>query len=265
MHEIVVALLGKKIRKVPKDATVTQNKKQKKEPTSKGFDPQIHIKKELVCDEEKMQSLGEESDIEKVSSITDRDQEESVLRLLRRYYSENRTTELPLHVFENIVLEKPKYHTVGDLGIGQTEMIGEISVPMPPLPLTLTGNKTLDENEHEIENDDRIENEGDNNNDNGDGSYEFELCGKDKCKFHLETDNNAYQETIEKDFGFGMQCVGKNCGRSLLECFKHKTVPGAYLCLNCKDGQCRHMYCCHCFQHTKYAENQTRSRRGRNK
>lgn len=46
---------------------------------------------------------------EGVSTLTDHEQEQSIVRILRNYFRENDTTQLPLCVFENYVQAKPEY------------------------------------------------------------------------------------------------------------------------------------------------------------
>lgn len=51
------------------------------------------------------------SDDQDLSSITDREQERSVVRMLQKYYKDNNTMLLPLDFFEACVGSNPEYQT----------------------------------------------------------------------------------------------------------------------------------------------------------
>ena len=281
--------LRKKVRPVSKDDE-SHKKKHKKHGTVSVFNPDIHVKQEPSSDECSMENLTVlTSDDRDVSSITDKEQEISVIRKLKKYYKDNNTTQLPLDFFEACLDTQSGYHYADEVCVQESteknetnheqelnaekttarEFVNEPNdmndmnkvgseIGKVPNYLLNPGSKCLKDSMPPLPSS-KTEEMGE-----GDGTLitPFKKCVDNTCEFVFEVNSNPHQTTIEKDFGIGLKCVGLNCEKSLLECFRNKYIGGAHICRGCKKGKCKHVYCSKCFQNTTYAK-QSRTRRMR--
>ena len=292
--------LRKKVRTAKKYSKSHNNKRYKTTSSYRSFDPDIHVKDENSTNASNMDSMTvTTNDDRDVSSITDKEQEQSVISMLRKYYEENKTSELPQAVFEAYVNAKPgyvtnmqdslspstincgivvqprmteendnnAYATLEDVkygtDLGNKEGHVHVDFNIVPNNILNPGTGTIVQNLPPLCANDEKGNETLLDANDTALMNPFHRCTTGNCEFKMEINSNPHESTIKKDFGPGMKCVAANCGKTLFECFKMKHVGGAYVCVQCKDGGCKHMYCCSCFETTPHAKKAERTRRGR--
>ena len=272
------------------DDSKSHQSKRSKTLTNTIFDPSIHVKEDQsgAMDGITVTTSNDPS----VSSVTDKDQEDSMVLMIEKYYKDNNTRLLPIEIFEACRKAKPGYVEEGKIPImpllptpekepvhqaqketnNKVETVlqdgtcepkdteeGILGMDLQNMPNTfMAPGQGIVERQmpqlqvvHEMSgqsNDELIE--------------PFRKC-ENTCEFKLEINNNPHESTIEKDFGKGMRCVGAECGKTLLECFKTKNINSAYVCTKCRTGDCKHMYCCGCFAKTGYAITKERTRKKR--
>ena len=285
--------LRKKLKR-DDDSSKSHKQKRLKLLSNSNFDPTIHVKEDLSSAANTMDGMTVTTQEDRsVSSVTDRDQEDSVVLMIEKYYRDNNTRLLPIEIFEACRKSKPGYIELSkESNLPHTEMCESIH---PSKEQEDTDKKvtflTEDAEVKKRTTDDKMVNVNVDNlpntlmapgtgdiiqkmpplqvlNEVGEQSDEeliepFHKCEEGGCEFKLEINNNPHESTIEKDFGKGMKCVGVECGKTLLECFKTKNINGAYVCNKCRTGSCKHMYCCGCFANTEYAKTKERTRRQR--
>ena len=72
-------------------------------------------------------------------------------------------------------------------------------------------------------------------------------CGDcDMIFYNCSTHNHS---SLLKEYGPGMRCVGKECGKTLYHCLNeiHKDMRGAFICQGCQERKCRQMKCNVCY------------------
>ena len=276
------------LRKKTKRGNICKSHKQKrlKSGTNHNFDPEIHVKEDPSTTSSTMDGIMVTTCQDKsISSVTDRDQEDSVILMIKKYYKDNNTRVLPLEVFEACRKAKLGYlhdskdpNTTQDTtaenkvvhdqnnddGDKEDTVIGndykkdprlndsvteEVNFNSVPNTIMGPGSEEVILNMPPLE----VVNEEADKEDT-ELLEPFCTCKEGQCEFKLEINNNPHESTITKDFGDGMKCVGVKCGKTLLECFKTKNINSAYVCKKCRTGDCKHMYCCGCFKKTDYAK-----------